>query len=1108
VDVAVWLRGLGLEQYESAFRENDIDAELLSSLTGDDLKEIGVASIGHRRKMADAIALLRAYPTLAGTPSSEATMPAATSMPSKPARAASERRQLTVMFVDLVGSTALSCQLDPEEMREILQAYHKAVAEEIARLQGHIAKLMGDGVLCYFGWPRAHEDEVERAVRAGLAVVQAVGRLRTPSGDPLVCRAGIATGLVVVGDLIGVGAAQEEAVVGETPNLAARLQQLAEPGAVIIAEATRQLLGASFIVEALDRAAVKGMPAPVSAFRVVAERVVESRFAARVGEAVAPMVGRDEDLALLMRQWRLASDGEGQAVVVAGEAGIGKSRLVQALRDRLAQETPTVLLYQGSPFHTGSPLWPTTRQLALAAGFAPADDAAGRLTKLAELFRQAVADEDEPLALLAPLLGLAVDPDPLAGLAPQERRTRTIKALVDQLLGLARRRPVLMLFEDIHWFDPTSLALVQSAIDAIGSARVLLVLTTRPEDEPALGSRPHLSRLPLHRLGRAAAERIIGRIVAAQALPDRIRDEILARTDGVPLFIEEITKAVLEAAPAPGGVFVPATLQDSLLARLDREPAMKAVAQVAACVGREFDHRLLSAVADVPSTDLGAGLDGLVGAELVFRHGNPPDATYSFKHALVRDAAYQSLLKERRRQIHAAIAHWLVENRPDADPGFLGQHAAAGGLHRLAAETYLAAADLAARRWAPAEAVSQARKGLAALEKISDGDDVDDLALGLQELLARMLIHTRGFSDDETGAAYEAAQTVAIRTGASVIAARLSFGEFLFRMVRGNLGEAKNVAQRMLAAAEDLKADALRAMAHRAIGFVLLYMGNPGAARGHLSSALDYAEGAGQDLAADAWVFDPVVTMQLGLGHAEQLAGNVGAADKAFEAAISRSIRLGHRATDNVVHHNACFFELTRGNPSRVAFYAAESIGRGEQHGGPYRVATARIYSAWAKAGDQRDDSLGELDRGLAEWRATGARLWLPVYLGLRSDLAMRLGRLDEADRDIAEALAMASTTGEIQFVAELHRRRGTLALARSRPEEAAAAFGDALAVAREHGHRIYELRATSSLARLWAERGERGRAQGLLAPICGWFTEGADMVDLVDARNLLGTLS
>jgi predicted ATPase/class 3 adenylate cyclase len=1103
VDVAVWLRGLGLGQYESAFRENHVDAGLLSSLTIDDLKEIGVSSIGHRRKVLDAIALLRAPGTLAEPPTQLSG-----AISSKPTRSISERRQLTVMFVDLVGSTALSSQLDPEDMREVLRVYQSTVAEEVARLEGHVAKLMGDGVLCYFGWPRAREDEVERAVRAGLAVVHAVGRLRTPSGDPLACRAGIATGLVVVGDLIGAGAAQEEAVIGETPNLAARLQQLAEPGTLIIAESTRQLLTASFVVEALHEAEVKGLPAPVSAFRVVGERMVESRFAARVGDALAPMVGRDEDLAILMRQWRLAAGGEGQAVVVAGEAGMGKSRLLQALRDELAQEAPTSIIYQGSPFHTGTPLWPAAQQLALAAGFLPADDSGGRFAKLAELLRLTIDDEAEQLALLAPLLGLVVDPDPLAGLAPQERRARTIKALVDRLLALACRRPLLALFEDIHWFDPTSLGLIQSVIDAIGSSRVLLVLTTRPQVEPALGSAPHLSRLALHRLGRSAAKTIVGRIVAAQGLADEIVQEILARTDGVPLFIEEITKAVLEAAPVPGSVSVPATLRDSLLARLDRGPAMKAVAQIAACIGREFDHQLLSAVADLPAGELETGLDGLVGAELVFRHGTPPDASYSFKHALIRDTAYQSLLKERRRQVHAALARWLEENRRDADPGFLAQQAAAGDLHRLAATAYLTAAELAALRWAPAEAVSQAKKGLAALERLSGERDSDGIALGLHELLARMLIHTRGFSHDETGAAYEAAQMVAARMGTLAAATRLSFGEFLFRMVRGNLDQAKKVAERMLSTAEGLGSSALRAMAHRAIGTVLVYMGDPNAASAHLHSALDCAADAGEGLEADAWVFDPVVTMNLNLAHAEQLAGNIEAADGAFRAALSRSAALGHQATNSVIRQNACFFELTRGNPGQVAFYAAESIGSGEQ-GGPYRVATARIYSAWAKAvGGEPEHSLAELEQGLSEWRGTGARLWMPVYLGLHSDLARQLGHFDDAERDIAEAIAISSTTGELHFVAELHRRRGVLAMARSQRDEAVVGFDNALRAARERGHRLYELRAATSLARLWAEEGERGKAQDILAPICRFFSEGADMADVMEARKLLDTVA
>ena len=670
MDIGDWLRGLGLERYAGAFRDGDIGVDVLPDLSDADLKELGV-SLGDRRRLLKAARSLHGHEPVAMV----VTAP--------------ERRQLTVMFVDLVGSTALGARLDPEEMRDVLLAYQNAVAGEVARFEGQVAKLMGDGVLCYFGWPRAHEDEAERAVRAGLAAVAATGRLRTPSGEPLAARAGIATGLAVVGDLVGSGPAREEAVVGTVANLAARLQALAAPGRVVVAGTTRRLLGRLFELDDLGRHRVKGIEDPIAAFAVRGERPVASRFEGRE-DGLRRMVGRDKELARLLRQWHLARSGEGRAVLVVGEPGIGKSRLVQALKDAVAGEPHVGLLYQCSPFDAGSPLWPVTQQLAFAAGSAPHDDAATRRDRLAALLRESVDAVDEPLALLAPLLGLALDRDPLAGLDPQERRALALKALVGQLLGLAARRgPALAVFEDVHWIDPTSLELVQRILDAIASARVLLVLTTRPEGEPALRGAPHLGRLSLGRLGRAAADELVGELAATRALDKGLRREILARTDGVPLFVEELTKAMLEATPAgPGAAIVPATLQDSLLARLGRSPAMRAVAHTAACFGREFDHDLLAAVAGLPEDELDAGLAELVRRELLSRRGIPPNASYSFRHALVRDAAHQSLPRSRRRELHARIAVALETRRQDeaaARPELIAHHWAVGGVPDRAA---------------------------------------------------------------------------------------------------------------------------------------------------------------------------------------------------------------------------------------------------------------------------------------------------------------------------------------------------------------------------------------------------------------------------------------
>ena len=589
------------------------------------------------------------------------------------------------MFVDLAGSTALSTRLDPEDMREVLRAYQNTVTGEIARVGGHVAKLMGDGVLAYFGWPRAHEDDAERAVQAGLAIVTAVSRLSTPAGEPLATRVGIATGLVVVGDLVGEGAAREEAVVGETPNLAARLQETASPGAVVIADGTRRLLGELFELRELGATRLKGFAQPVSGFQVLREHPAGSRFEARRSGRALPMVGRDQELALVLERWRQAVAGEGQAVLLVGEAGIGKSRLVQAMLDAVAGGENITLRYQCSPHHTGTALWPVIQQLGFAADLKPTDAETAKLDKLEVLLGQGVEDVSEAVPLIAALLGIDADARyPAQNLTPHQQRARTLAVLVEQLLGLARRRPVLMVVEDAHWIDPTTLELLGQALDQIAGARVLMLLTSRPDNQPSLGGHPHVTRLTLNRLGRSPTEAIVARLTGGTSLPPEVLEEIAARTDGVPLFVEELTKAVLEAGTAGPGAAVPVSLHASLMARLDRVPDVKEVAQVAACIGREFAYPLLAKVSPLPEPELRGALDRLAAAELVFRRGMPPEASYTFKHALVRDAAHESLLKTHRQELHARIVRALEECFPetaDTEPELLAQHCVEAGPH-------------------------------------------------------------------------------------------------------------------------------------------------------------------------------------------------------------------------------------------------------------------------------------------------------------------------------------------------------------------------------------------------------------------------------------------
>src|SRR4051812_21739581 len=641
MDIAAWLQDLGLQRYVQAFRDNDIDAEVLLKLTAEDLISIGVISVGHRRKLLDAIANL-------GTAVPIAVM--ASRSPGAPAQVDAERRQLTVMFCDLVGSTALSTRHDPEDLRELIADYHRAVAETVGRFDGFVAKYMGDGVLIYFGYPQAHEDDAERAVYAALAVIEAVDRL--PAREDLRVRLGIATGLAVVGDLIGEGAAQERGVVGETPNLAARLQALAKPNTLVIAEATRRQIGELFDLEDLGSQQLAGFAEPQRTWREVGESGEVNRFQAlRSGEM--PLVGRDEEIELLRRRWE-AKNGEGRVVLISGEPGIGKSRLTAALSAHIESEPHTRLGYFCSPHHQDSALYPFIAQLERAAGFARDDTVDAKLGKLRALLTGGTRD-DEDIALLSELLSLPSAAADL-NLSPQRKRERLFEALLNQLEAEARRSPVLMVFEDAQWIDPTSRELLDLSVDRVRHLPVLLAITFRPEFQPPWGGRSYVMNLTLNRLGERDGEALVHELAGKAVLTGEIISEIVERTDGVPLFVEELIKAVLESAGQSDRISavlgaashaahsVPATLHASLMARLDRlGPAPKETAQIGAVLGREFSYELIEPVAQRPQRELQAALGQLSNAGLLFCRGTAPHASYLFKHALVQDAGLAPL---------------------------------------------------------------------------------------------------------------------------------------------------------------------------------------------------------------------------------------------------------------------------------------------------------------------------------------------------------------------------------------------------------------------------------------------------------------------------------
>jgi class 3 adenylate cyclase/tetratricopeptide (TPR) repeat protein len=725
---------LGLERYEPLFRDNEIDSKVLPKLTSEDLKEIGVVPIGHRRRLLDAIAALRTGPP-------PAIEPAATALPSGPnergtVESSAERRQLTVMFCDLAGSTALSSRLDPEDLRELLGAYHKAVAEVVARFDGYVAKYMGDGVLIYFGYPQAHEDDAERAVRAGLALIERIGQLESGSGA-LASRVGVATGLVVVGDLIGTGEAQERGVVGETPNLAARLQAMASANGVIIADATRRLVGDLFEYRDLGTAEVKGLDTPVAVWQVLRPGTVESRFEALRSASPPPLVGREEEIELLLRRWARAKEGEGQIALISGEAGIGKSRITAELQERLKGEPHIRLRYFCSPHHRDIALYPFIAQLEHAAGSAREDAPAAKLDKLTALLSRSGDSAPETVAVLADLLGLpAAEPLPTD---PRQKRELTLAALVRQFEGLARQQPVLLVFEDAHWVDQTSLELLERAAERVPRLPVLMMITFRPEFEPPWTGQAQVTALTLSRLGQRDATTLVDRLVGDKKLPAEILDRIIERTDGIPLFIEELTKTLLEGgllreeegryvlADATPSLAIPSSLHDSLMARLDRLAPVKEVAQIGAAIGREFAYELLAAVARRTDDELRNALDRLVGAGLVFRRGVPPRAFYVFKHALVQDAAYGTLLRRRRQELHASIAKALEERFTvySVREASAGERAALLAHHWLRSEDRekalnyaLDAAELARKLYARPEAISYYWQGLDILERL------------------------------------------------------------------------------------------------------------------------------------------------------------------------------------------------------------------------------------------------------------------------------------------------------------------------------------------------------------------------------------------------------
>jgi class 3 adenylate cyclase/predicted ATPase len=1114
--VADWLEKLGLGQYAQRFAENDISFSVLPDLTDQDLKDIGV-SLGYRRLLLRAIAELGD----AGK-AVQRTAASAEAASSTTSRDTAERRQVTVMFSDLVGSTALSARMDPEDLREIISAYQRCVAEAVERFGGFVAKYMGDGALVYFGYPQAHEDDAERAVRAALELIQAVSRLN--SSAPLQTRVGIATGLVVVGDLVGSGEAQERGIVGETPNLAARLQGIAEPNMIVIAETTSKLLGNLFDLQDLGAKDLKGIVGAVRASAVLRPSTVESRLEA-LRTATTPLVGRNEEIDLLLRLWEQAKQGDGCVALISGEPGIGKSRLVETIVERLGGEAHTRLRYFCSPHHQDSALYPTITQLERAAGFRREDKGEQRLEKLEAVLAQGMDDLDQVVPLLADLLSIPPSDRYLPlDLTPQKRKEKTLQALVAQLEGLAARQPVLMVWEDVHWSDPTTREALDLIVSRVPGLRLLVIITFRPEFSAPWVGRPQVRLINLGRLGPPQGEQVIALVAGGKTLPKEITEQIIDRTDGVPLFIEELTKTVIESGVvieaadhyAKSGTMaptvIPATLQASLIARLDRLAPTREVAQIGAALGRQFSHDLITAVANMPQQRVEDALVQLGDAGLIFRRGSPPDAEYTFKHALVRDAAYETLLRSSRQRLHAHIAGVIEKRFPEiatATPETLAHHFTAASLASMAIPYWLKAGQHALQRSTLAEAITHLSTGLTLITSITDEKLRIDLELGLQATLGLALTAAKGYAVPEVEKAYTRARELCNLVGEAPQLFPVLYGLFIFHWIRGQLRTARQDADEMLSIGKSLNDSSLVMISHSALGNVDWHIGQNSQAVDHLLKAESlYDEKAHAPLAI-VYGQDYGVFTLCYLSFGFWTLGRQSPALKAGEGAVSLARRIKHPFSLCAALALHAPTRIIRGEAQKALEIADECIKIAGEQGFAHWLAKATVYRGWARAKlGELAEGLEEIHRGIAAWRAVGADVALAWHFSLLAEIQTAGCMVEDALKTTDEAFLWIARNGEGQWRSPIHHRRGDAFRAINQTMRADEEYQAAVSIAREQGSKWWELRATLALARLWRDQGKRDEARELLAPVYGWFTEGFDTRDLREAKALLDGLS
>jgi class 3 adenylate cyclase/predicted ATPase len=1120
--------------YRTLKLQFELDEEALEALK-EELIEIHHLAVDHDGKMlvwagegsatSGALPLRPAHEAIPqDDPSPHGTSPAAV-----PPAPDAERRQLTVMFCDLVGSTALSRQHDPEELREIIRLYQATCTEVIQRFEGYIAQYLGDGLLVYFGYPQAHEDDAQRAVRTGLGVLDTLEKLNARLAQlyqvRVAIRIGIHTGLVVVGEM-GSGGRQEQLALGETPNLAARLEGLAAPNTVVISDMTHRLVQGYFTCDDFGLHSLKGVETPTQVYRVVGESAAQSRLDVAGATGLTPLVGREPEVEMLRERWVQSRDGQGQVVLLSGEPGIGKSRLVHVLAEDVVDAGTPRLTLRCSPYHTNSAFYPIIEHLQRLLQWQRHATPEAKLIALEQALRAAGLPLVEAVPLVAALLAVPLPAQyPPLTVSPQRQKQKTHEALVAWLLAEAAQQPVLAVWEDLHWADPSTLELLGRLLEHVPTARLLLVLTCRPEFRPPWAPRSSVIPLTLTHLTRPQTEAMVLRVTGGKPMPAEVLAQIVVKTDGVPLFVEELVKTILEAGlvqeetdryvltGALSPLAIPATLQDALMARLDRLGEVKAVAQLGAVLGREFAYPLLRAVAPWDEAMVQQALVQLVDAELLYQRGLLPQATYIFKHALIRDAAYHSLLRSTRQQYHRGIAHALTEQFPDTaetQPELVAHHYTEAGLGDQALHYWHQAGQRATPRSAYAEAVSHFRQGLAVLAMLPETPEHLQRELDLQLGLGPALMVTQGAGSPEVHRTYDRARTLCQDLEDSPQHLPVLLGLYTFYRWRAEFRTARELAEHFFHLAQRRAGPVERLRAHHALAQVMFFQGELVASRTYFEHALalytaqphpvqnligtDYGIQAQSLL---AWVLEV-------LGYPDQ------ALQRNREALTCARERAHPYTLVEALIHSALFHQFRR-EAHTTQEYAEAAMALATEQGAPGLEAIGTVLHGWALIAQGRStQGLAQMQQGLTALQAIGIEVGRPYILAYLAAAYGMMGQPEAGLQLLAEALAMVDTTGERHTEAELHRLHGELLLWQAVPDasQAETCFQQALTVARSQQAKSWELRAGMSLARLWHRQGKREEARKLLTPIYGWFTEGFDTADLQEAKALLEALT